>query len=251
MVGLPTAGPAVPARPVNDDRLHVVVHDRGRDLAGVVHDGESWAAAARRTAGSVHGDPVPVDLSGEVKQFLVDHDNRVTVRAMTRGDLRDVTRWRQSEHIRRWWASDGEPTAEAVEAKYGPRIDGMSPTRMWVAEVNGRSVGFVQDYRIGDYPDYVVLGPDPDAIGVDYALCEEWSGRGLGARVLWEWMVRTRHRFPGAATYFAAPDHRNAASLRMLAKAGFVEGLWFDEPGTTGPWTPWSAAPSTCVGSWE
>lgn len=231
MVVDPAAGPAVPARAMSDDdRLHVVVHDRGRDLAGVVHDGESWAAAARRTAASVHGDPVPVDLSGEVKQFLVDHDNRVTVRAMTRGDLRDVTRWRQSEHVRRWWASEGEPTAEAVEARYGPRIDGMSPTRMWVAEVNGRSVGFVQDYRIGDYPDYVVLGPDPDAIGVDYALSEEWSGRGLGARVLWAWMVRTRHRFPGATTYFAAPDHRNAASLRMLAKAGFVEGLWFDEP---------------------
>ena len=106
----------------------------------------------------------------------------------------------------------------------------MSPTRMWVAEVNGRSVGFVQDYRIGDYPDYAVLGPDPDAIGVDYALGEEWSGRGFGAQVLWAWMVRARHRFPEATTYFAAPDHRNAASLRMLAKAGFTEGLWFDEP---------------------
>jgi aminoglycoside 6'-N-acetyltransferase len=215
---------------VNGHQLHVVVHDRGRDLAGVVHDGESWAAAARRTAASVHGEPVPVDLSGEVKQFLVDHDNRVTVRAMTRGDLRDVTRWRQTDHIRRWWASEGEPTEERIEASYGPRIDGMSPTRMWVAEVNGRSVGFLQDYRIGDYPEYVVLGPDPGAIGVDYALCEEWSGRGLGARVLWAWMARARHRFPDAGTYFAAPDHRNAASLRMLAKAGFTEGLWFDEP---------------------
>ena len=37
-------------------------------------------------------------------------------------------------------------------------------------------------------------------------------------------------RFPEATTYFAAPDHRNAASLRVLAKAGFTEGLWFDEP---------------------
>jgi aminoglycoside 6'-N-acetyltransferase len=55
----------------------------------------------------------------------------------------------------------------------------------------------------------------------------EWS---LGARVLWAWMLRTRHRIPEATTYFAAPDHRNAASLRMLAKAGFTAGLWFDEP---------------------
>ena len=208
----------------------VVVHDRGRELTGVVHEGESWAAAARRTVASLHADPVPLDLSGEVKQFVVDHDNRVSVRAMTRGDLPDVTRWRQSEHIRRWWASEGEPTPERIEARYGPCIDGMRPTRMWVAEVNGRSVGFVQDYRVGDYPDYAVLGPDPDSVGVDYALCEEWSGRGFGARVLWAWMSRARQRFPAVTTYFAAPDHRNAASLRMLAKSGFTEGLWFDEP---------------------
>ena len=211
-------------------QLHLVVHDRGRGLAGVVHDRESWAAAARRTVASLHVDPVPVDLSGDPKQFLVDHDNRVTVRAMTRGDLPDVTRWRQTDHLHRWWASDGEPTSERVAEQYGASIDGMTPTRMWIAEVNGRSVGFLQDYRIGDYPEYAVLGPDPDAIGVDYALAEEWSGRGLGVRVLWAWMARARRRFPEANTFFAAPDHRNAASLRMLAKAGFEEGLWFDEP---------------------
>jgi aminoglycoside 6'-N-acetyltransferase len=76
-----------------------------------------------------------------------------------------------------------------------------------------------------------VLGPDPDAIGVDYLIGDPaWVGRGLGVRMLWAWMLRARRRFPGAASYFAAPDHRNAASLRILAKAGFSEGLWFDEP---------------------
>lgn len=215
---------------MTEGAVRVVVHDRGRDLAGVVRPGEAWAAAARRTCASVHADPVPCDLSGDPKVFVVDHDQRVTVRAMTRGDLGDLLRWRRSEHVARWWSGDGEPTAEAVTARYGPRVDGLSPTRMWIAEVNGRSVGFLQDYRIGDYPDYAVLGPHPDAIGVDYALAQEWSGRGLGVRVLWAWMLRAHHRFPTATTFFAAPDHRNAASLRMLAKAGFAPGLWFDEP---------------------
>lgn len=210
--------------------VRVVVHDRGHDLAGVVRPGEAWAAAARRTCASVHADPVPRDLSGAVKEFVVDHDHRVGVRAMTRGDLAEVVRWRQSDHVRRWWAAAGEPTAEALEAVYGPRIDGMTTTRMWVGEVNGRSVGFFQDYRVRDHPDYALHGADPDAIGLDYALAEEWSGRGFGTRLLWAWMLRARSRFPDAATYFAAPDHRNAPSLRVLAKAGFTEGLWFDEP---------------------
>jgi RimJ/RimL family protein N-acetyltransferase len=48
--------------------------------------------------------------------------------------------------------------------------------------------------------------------------------------MLWAWMLRARHRFPDAPSYFAAPDHRNEASLRVLDKAGFVRGTWFDEP---------------------
>ena len=211
--------------------VHVAVHDRGRDLAGVVRVGESWAAAARRTVAGLHAEPVAVDLSGVVKRFTVDHDRAVALRPMTRGDLGDVTRWRQSEHVSRWWTAVGESTPEAVEARYGPRIDGLTPTRMWVVEVNGRSVGFIQDYRIGDYPEYALLAPDPEAIGIDYAIGElAWVGRGLGVRLLWAWMLRARHRFPEATTYFAAPDHRNGASLRILAKAGFTAGLWFDEP---------------------
>src|SRR3954447_13829453 len=213
-----------------DGPVHVVVLDRGRELTGVVREGESWAAAARRTCASMHAEPEPLDLSGETKRFVLDHDNRVAIRAMTRGDLPDVARWRSAEHVRRWF-TEGKPTLDVLESKYGERVDGLSPTRMWVIEVNGRSVGFVQDYRIGDYPDYAVLGPDPEAIGVDYAIgAEQWRGRGIGPRVLWVWMLRARARFPAATSYFAAPDHRNIASRRVLCKAGFTEGVWFDEP---------------------
>jgi aminoglycoside 6'-N-acetyltransferase len=218
--------------------VHLVVLDRGRELAGVVREGESWAAAARRTCASMHAEPEPVDLSGEPKRFVVDHDVRVAIRAMTRADLDDVVAWRASEALMRWWTPGELTDREAIVAKYAERIDGLSPTRMWVVEVNGRSVGFVQDYRIGDYPEYAVLGPDPDAIGVDYAIGSElWRGRGLGQRMLWAWMLRARTRFPAATTFFAAPDHRNAASLRVLAKAGFTEGLWFDEPQPDGSTT--------------
>ena len=214
-----------------DDQTPVIVLDRGRELAGVVREGESWAAAARRTCASMHSEPVPLDLSGEAKRFVVDHDVKVAIRAMTRGDLDDVVAWRTSPQVQRWWASGELTSSELISATYAERIDGMSPTRMWVVEINGRSVGFVQDYRIGDYPDYAVLGPDPDAVGVDYAIgVDQWRGKGLGPRVLWAWMLRARTRFPGASSYFAAPDHRNAASLRVLAKAGFVERLWFDQP---------------------
>ncbi|KRF16190.1 GNAT family N-acetyltransferase [Nocardioides sp. Soil796] len=217
------------------ETVHVVVQYGGRDLAGVIRGDESWSAAAKRLAATMSGEPAALDLSGTDKRFVVDPDLRVGLRSMTRGDLPDVARWRAADHVNRWWSDDGSPDLATVTEKYGPHIDGTTPTRMWVVEANGRSVGFVQDYRLSDYPDFALLTPDPEAIGVDYAIGEEaWVGKGLGSRMLWAWLLRTRHRFPDAATFFAAPDHRNIASLRVLEKVGFTQGTWFDEPQSDG-----------------
>jgi aminoglycoside 6'-N-acetyltransferase len=217
--------------------VHLTVSDRGHEMRGVVRAGESWAAAARRTCASHHADPVPLDLSGEVKRFQVEHDRRVALRAMTRGDLGDLVRWLGTDHVSRWFAAQGTPTLDRVTARYGPRIDGMEPTRMWVVEVNGRSVGFCQDYRLRDHPEFAALTPDPEAVGVDYAIGEpHLVGEGVGAAMLWAWLGSALRRYRGVTTYFAAPDHRNRASLRVLEKVGFERGTWFDQPqpdGTT------------------
>lgn len=215
----------------------VLVRHGEQELAGSVLPGESWAGAAERVSATAGGRVMADDLSGAPLRFVVDPDERVELRVMVHGDLPLLVRWLRAEHVRRWWHHSREPTQERVAATYGPRVDGRTPTRMWVVEVNGRSIGFVQDYRISDYPDVALLAPDPGAIGVDYAIGEPgWAGRGLGARVLWSWMLGARRRFPEATAYFAAPDHTNAASLRILDKVGFTQGTWFDEPqgdGTT------------------
>ncbi|GAA1112766.1 hypothetical protein GCM10009668_38160 [Nocardioides dubius] len=193
--------------------------------------GESWAAAAARLAGDQAPLLQPVDLSGPDRRFAVCPDWRVQLRRATTGDLGDLVRWRQQPHVARWWHADGEPTAERVHAQYLPEIEGGTPTTLSIIEVNGRSIGFLQDYPLAAYPEYALLTPEPDAIGLDYAIGQaEWTGRGFGVMALWAWVAECRRRFPQAPSAFAAPDHRNRASLRMLAKAGFVEGTWFDDP---------------------
>jgi RimJ/RimL family protein N-acetyltransferase len=194
---------------------------------------ESWAEAADRLA----PEPGPVlacDLSGDPLRFAQDEVHRFSVRPMTPGDFRDLTRWLREPHVVAWW--DEHKSREQVAAYYGSAIRGDVPTRMWIWEVNGRSVGFAQDYRISDYPDYTLLSSRPGAIGVDYAIGEPaFVGRGLGTSLLWTFLRGTVWpAYPGAAEFFAAPDHRNAASLRVLAKLGFREGPWFDEPGPHG-----------------
>lgn len=172
--------------------------------------------------------PVHDDLAGRVARIP-----QVTIafRPMTRGDLGDAVRWTHAPHVARWWDDEAADLA-AAERHYGPAIDGTEPTRQWVVEVNGRSVGMVQDYRIGDHPEWAVLTAQPDAVGFDYLVGEAgWVGRGIGTRMLWQFLRdRVGSGYPQAPAYFAAPDHRNAASLRVLDKLGFTRGLWFDEP---------------------
>jgi aminoglycoside 6'-N-acetyltransferase len=103
---------------------------------------------------------------------------------------------------------------------------------MWVWVVNGRSVGFCQDYRIADHPDYALLSGHPDAVGFDYVIGEPAHvDRGLGTSLLWVFLRDiVVPAYDGVRELFAAPDHRNGRSLRVLEKLGATQGLWFDEP---------------------
>ena len=203
-----------------------------------VTNGESWAEAADRLAqasGSSGAGPVlAVDLSADPLVFRLDEEHRFAIRPMTVGDYGDVTRWVNEPHVAQWW--DDERSSEQVAAHYGPGIRGEVATRLWIWEVNGRSVGFSQDYRIRDHPEHVLLCGRPDAIGFDYAIGEPaWVDRGIGTSLLWVFLRDiVAPAYPEASELFAAPDHRNSRSLRVLEKLGATQGLWFDEPQPNG-----------------
>ncbi len=152
-------------------------------------------------------------------------------RAMTRDDFPSLVRWQATPHVAPWW-DDEAPDVAGAERHYGPALDGVDPTRMWVVEVDGTPAGFLQDYLIGEHPEYALLTGRPDAVGFDYAIGEPaWVGRGVGTRILWTFLRDVvRPAYPEAVQFHAAPDHRNRASLRALEKLGFRQELWFDEP---------------------
>jgi len=192
---------------------------------------EPLLAAARRLAGPDAARVVADDLAASPPRFtLVDDGDRVTLRPMVAGDLVWLAKWRTNPRVAAWWDQDPDDV-EGLRAHYGPDLDPSSGTRLWIAEQRGRSVGFVQDYVVGDHPEYALLAGHPDALGVDYLVGEDgWAGRGFGTRMLWEWLLLVRRTRPEVGECFAAPDHRNTASRRVLAKLGFQEGVWFDEP---------------------
>ena len=69
-------------------------------------------------------------------------------------------------------------------------------------------------------------------MGFDYVIGEPaYVDRGLGTSLLWVFLRDiVVPAYDGVRELFAAPDHRNGRSLRVLEKLGATQGLWFDEP---------------------
>jgi RimJ/RimL family protein N-acetyltransferase/8-oxo-dGTP pyrophosphatase MutT (NUDIX family) len=156
---------------------------------------------------------------------------RIALRLLATADLAALVSWQTAPHAARWFPERLD--LAAAERKYAPRIAGDSPTRVHVAVIDGRDAGFLQHYRVGDYPDYAAATGMPDAIGIDYAIgLPELTGRGLGPQVIWSYLRDVAlPAHPAAPRAVASPDVANRASIRALEKAGFRQAGPITVPG--------------------
>jgi aminoglycoside 6'-N-acetyltransferase len=152
----------------------------------------------------------------------------ITFEPLTRERFALLGRWLAEPHVRRWWAHD--PSPAAVEADFGPTVDGREPAEDHVVLVDGRPVGLVQFCRLADQPDYVeelaaVLPVESGAASIDYLIGEpSMVGRGVGTAVIAAFVERTWDREP-AVTHLVVPVNAgNVASWRAVEKAGFRRG---------------------------
>jgi aminoglycoside 6'-N-acetyltransferase len=147
--------------------------------------------------------------------------NPPTFRPLVRADFPSLQRWFAQPHVAKWWNAD--PALAAVEAKYGPRVDGDdSATSMSIVEIDGVPSGLLQHYRHADHPDHDAAVGIDNAVGIDFLLSEEVSGRGVGPQVLSAFAVLVLDAAPAGACCVATPAQENRRSWRALEKAGFV-----------------------------
>ncbi|MEP6526685.1 MAG: GNAT family N-acetyltransferase [Nocardioidaceae bacterium] len=204
-----------------------VPSDQVVDLVDVEHDRFAWLSA---DAASDRIFPKGI-ADQQVHRVAGIPSVRLRFRPMTYEDLPAVVDWQRAPHANRWFHGERFDVAAAT-AKYGPRIEGVAPTRMWVVQVDGRDAGYVQDYRVRDHDEYAVKTQDLDAVAFDYLIGDPDSvNKGIGTRMIWTYLRDVLRRdYPEAVRFIASPDHRNAPSLRVLDKCGFSRGLWIDEP---------------------
>ncbi len=156
-------------------------------------------------------------------------------RLLARADFGDLERWLSAPHVRLWW---GEPLdASGLENEFGPCIDGVDPTLVFLTTLAHRPVGMVQTYLLSDNPEYEAAVGVKEAAGMDLFIGEPaLLGLGLGKAIVRSfvhdigWVA-----FPGVKRYMAGPSARNLRSRRTFEAAGFVCLRMADVPGEPDP----------------
>jgi RimJ/RimL family protein N-acetyltransferase len=166
---------------------------------------------------------------------MVVNWKRFHFRPMKLDDLPLMHRWVNTPHVREWW--DALPTFDAVVTNYAPRVLGKEPTRSFVVEAGSRPVGYIQSYRITDYPDYArYLGSDDCAAGVDLFVGEaEFVGHGAGQAILREFLRTVVFADEWPTECLIGPEIENHRAIRSYQKAGFSYWKTVQIPGERAP----------------
>jgi aminoglycoside 6'-N-acetyltransferase len=162
---------------------------------------------------------------------------------MSRDDFPALASWLRTPHVEAWfpWLHGDTDPRVAVEAEYGPCIDGGDPTELFVIEAEGQPVGFIQRYRISDNPSWAAalsaaltaagesstaVGDTSAAVGFDYAIGElDATGRGVGSEAIRQLLTDTFDRYPDVDSVIVAMQQANRPSWRALEHVGF-ERRW-------------------------
>jgi aminoglycoside 6'-N-acetyltransferase len=130
-------------------------------------------------------------------------------------------RWLNTGEVKRWY-NEAWSLGEVVE-KYGRRVRGETPTHSFVIMYGDLPIGYIQTYRIRDYPEYAdAVQVQEDAAGIDLFIGEkDYVHRGLGRWILTRFMDAYVWRLTGASVCVIGPEPANRAAIRAYEKAGF------------------------------
>ncbi|MCZ4588913.1 GNAT family N-acetyltransferase [Rhodococcus opacus] len=143
----------------------------------------------------------------------------------TREFFPQLQRWLREPHVARFWNHD---TADAdIERDFGGSIDGTEPCEDFLVRRDGLPFGFIQRYRIADYPEDLALLAalveiPPGSISIDYYVGgPQHTGQGLGTAMISAFVAKCRADLPDATAIVVPVVVPNRASWRALEKAGF------------------------------
>jgi aminoglycoside 6'-N-acetyltransferase len=146
----------------------------------------------------------------------------VAFRRLAADDLQQVFLWLIRPHVARTYAPAPGTFMEVV-AKYGPRTHDDNVVKAYFFSVDGTDAGYIQAYDLAHFPDYAAqIGGAQGVACVDLFIGEErLVGKGIGSRVLRQFVDEVVFAAEGFDACMAGPAEGNLASIRAFEKAGF------------------------------
>lgn len=146
----------------------------------------------------------------------------VHFRRINRDDLPLLHRWLNQDFVNQWY-NDGPATLAEIEETYLPYIEGTKPTLGFVIYLGERPIGYVQTYRMRDYPSYQeAIDYREEAAGVDIFIGErEFIHRGYGSTIIRQFIAEVVQPAFHLDKCVLGPEPENKAAIRAYEKAGF------------------------------
>lgn len=157
--------------------------------------------------------------------------NGIRFTDLSEADFPRLHDWLNRPHLRRFFQKTPISLQE-VRARYDPRLSGDAHTHCHLAWLQA-PFGYLQCYRIADYPDWAAIIGESAGIGVDLYIAEPvLIGRGLGKVMLAAYLTEVAFPvFPGETTAWIAHDTANAAAKACSRAVGFTPAGRFIENG--------------------
>jgi len=156
----------------------------------------------------------------------------ISYRPLEAGDVPLMADWLNRPHLRRFYQH--EPISQAgVAEKYGPRIRGEVPTFSSLALLDGAPLGYLQCYRVADWPEWQKTIGVEQGISIDLFVGEpELIGRGIGRRMLDGYVAQVAFpRFPDEQLCWIGHELENTRARACSASVGFSPVRQYDEDG--------------------
>jgi len=157
----------------------------------------------------------------------------LTFEPLKEEDIPILYSWLQKTHVREFYHKKRVPQWNEIRAEYLQRLDPDWPTKCFLSYAGLVPIGYVQVYRVADYPEYAAMIQEDNGISLDLLIGDRESlGKGWGRLILLKFINEVAFPlFDGEHTCWIYHECLNHRALAASRAAGFKHVRHFSEEG--------------------
>lgn len=146
----------------------------------------------------------------------------IDFKRLTISDLEYMHKWLNCDYVIEWY-SKKKWTFKEIEEKYIPYINNEMPTQGYLILYSNTPIGYIQTYKIHDYPDYAkFVDIDENASGLDLFIGDyEYFHKGLGKYIISKFLKEIIFILSDSVSCILGPEPKNKVAIRTYENVGF------------------------------